>query len=197
MRTNNRRTTRSTYVRKNKSYPKEIKESTLDKIERGEWKPATAVDKIGCSPQTIANWMDAKENNRVLHDFSHRPSYVSPEIERELVDNVHKQSKKGRAVLKRKFGDDLQKGINKTRKLQNKAPITVDPRYVRDKIRKHELKKGKAELQTNAHEVAANDPRHAASFAAMLQYLHSRVPLRTPGASCFAGASCQEQEKMM
>jgi len=134
MPTNNRRITRSTYVRKNKSYPREIKESTLNKIELGEWDPATAVKRIGCSPQTIKNWMDAKENNRVLHDFSHRPSYISPEFEQELVDNVHKQSKKGRAVLKRKFGDDLQKAVNKTRKLQNKAPITVDPRYVRDKV---------------------------------------------------------------
>lgn len=153
--------TRANKGPKNISYPKDVKESTLEKIERGEWDPTTARKKVGCSPQTIKNWMDAKENNRVLHGFSHRPSFISPELEQELVDNVHKQSKKGRAVPKRKFGDDLQKMINKTRKLQNKAPITVEPRYVRDKVRKHKLKKGKAELQTNAHEVAANDPRHA------------------------------------
>lgn len=176
MQASNRMTTRATYVPKNKSYSKEVKESTLDKIERGFWTAETAWKKLKCNRQTISNWQEAKENNRELHDFSHRPPYLSPKHEKELLDSVHEISKNGHAQLKRKFGDDLQNKVNLTRTEQNKAPVKVSKRFAGDFIRKKNLKTGNAEIESNPHRVAINDPRHAASFAALLHYLHSRVP---------------------
>eukprot|EP01032_Pedospumella_encystans_P028545 gene28545-32239_t len=176
MDTSSRIHTRATKGPKNKSYPKEVKESTVDKILRGIWEVSDAVDKVGCSRKAVQNWLEAYESNRILHDYSHRPPLVSPQRERALIDKLHENSKKGRAELKRKFNEDLQAKVNETRIEENKCPITITPRYSRDKARKHKLKSVNAEIETNAHEVAANDPRHAASFAAMLKYLHSRVP---------------------
>ena len=92
MATSDRMATRATYVPQNKSYSKETKQSTLDKIERGIWSPADAHRKLHCSPQTIYNWIEAKENNRELHDFSHRPSYLSPTRKQAVLDNLNKIS---------------------------------------------------------------------------------------------------------
>lgn len=149
--TSSRISTRATKGPKNKSYPKEVKESTVDKILRGIWDVSDAVDKVGCSRKAVQNWVKAHESNRVLHDYSHRPPHVSPQHENALIAKVLENSKKGRAELKRKFDEDLQEKVNETRLEENKPPITITPRYSRDKARKHKLKSVNAEIETNAH----------------------------------------------
>lgn len=168
--------TRANKVRKNASYPKEVKEDTANKVILGIWKPMEAKKKVGCSLQAVQNWVAHKENNREFQDFSHRPSYLSPKRKEALLNEVNEISKKGRGVSKRKFGTDLQNQINETRIEEKKLPVTISKRYLGDMLRKNKLKTGNAEVESNAHEVAAKDPRHAASFAAMLHYLHSIVP---------------------
>jgi hypothetical protein len=77
MNTGDRMATRGTYVPKNKSYSKETKASTLERIELGIWTPAYAKSQLDCSQHTIYNWMNAKENNKGLQDYSHRSTYLS------------------------------------------------------------------------------------------------------------------------
>lgn len=111
-----------------------------------------------------------------MYEHCHRPSYISPERRAGLNKLVAEKSASGVLVSKRKFGTELQKAINATSQEENKAPKKVSSRFIKDFTKENGIREANAEIIDNAHLVARNDPRHAASHAAMMHHLHERVP---------------------
>lgn len=135
-----------------------------------------AAAKLNCACQTVKNWIVAKENNKPLHNFSHRPPLCSPNKRKEILEEIEKKSKKRQAFNREELHKKLQKKVHETLTEENKPLRDITPRFTKRFINQQQLHTGNAEVLSNAHEVAKDDPRHAASFAALMKHLHDRVP---------------------
>lgn len=171
-----RAVTRSTYVPANHSYPLAERKLAAQNYSEGAWDLEEAAEKIGCSKSAVKKWKGQYEKNENMYEHSHRPSYISPEHSKEVDEMVNTKSKSGILVSKRKFGTQMQIAANASSNDENKVLHKLSKRYIREYTQAHGISAAKAEVIDNAHLVALNDPRHAASHAAMMHYLHQSIP---------------------
>lgn len=169
-------TTRSTYRPPNAAYSLETRKLAVHNVAAGIWTPKDVKEKVGCSPTSFKRWRYNIKNNIQMYDESHCPSYVSPAHQKAVMAQVDEKSKNGVYFSKRKFSQVLQDASNKTRNEENKKPVKLKPGYLQTFIKTHGIKEANAEVIDNAHDVATGDPRHAASFASMIHYIHTKVP---------------------
>lgn len=168
--------TRATYVPGNKSYPLSVRKLVAQNVISGAWSPNDCVAKTGCSLSAVKKWKKQHLNGKFMYEHSHRPSLINAEQSRKIKDLVAEKSKTGILISKQKFGKILQEAVNITSSEENKLPQNVTPRFGRDFLKGGDIQGANAEVIDNPHLVALNDPRHAASHAAMMHYLHKTVP---------------------
>lgn len=168
--------TRSKYVPSNKPFALGERERATKNVSDGFWSVEEAAEKIGCSPSSVKKWKKQYENGQHMYEYLHRPSLISPEHRKHINEEIDEKSKCGVLVSKRKFGTLLQCAANSTSNDENKDTGNLSKRYIRDYINNNNLNVANAEVIDKAHLVALNDPRHAASFAAMMHHLHQSVP---------------------
>ena len=168
--------TRSTEHRGNKSYSVEVRQETAEKVISGIWTVADAARNVGCGRTSVEHWVEIIQTEGHLYDHSHRPSYISEKHKSEINKKIIEGTKKGVLVNKRKFGTLLKKAAANTSTEEHKSKKKLTKRFIHDFAKENDIIETNAEILDNAHAIALGDPRHAASFAAMMKYLHSRVP---------------------
>ena len=170
------RVTRSTYNPNNKPYSLEERNLIGHNLSTGIWSVAQVVRKYNCGSSSAKKWKQQYEKKLPIYDHSHRPNLINSEHSLEVNEHIAKKSKQGDAVSMRTFTSRLQSAANKTREEENNTHVTISERYIHDYMKENDIHFAKAEVIDNAHSTAVNDPRHAASHAAMVHFLHESVP---------------------
>jgi len=112
-----------------------------------------------------------------MYEEPHRPSYMSPKRKKALINIVKEKSESGVLLSMRQYDDKIKAAVNGTRDDENKSPIKKLRRgYIRSFTVSNGINVANAEVIDNAHLKALHDPRHAASHAAMMHYLHQSTP---------------------
>ncbi len=169
------RATRSTYVPPNTPKSVEVRELAAFNVANGIWSPKEAADISGCTPGTARRWASDFKKGKVPCQKLGRPSLVSPTHLAEVQKTVDEASAKSVHINNKTFSEMLQAAADETAEDEHKVPRTLSDRYKSDVKRSSGYTNVNAEILDNAHEVALNDPRHAASYAAMMHFLHDKV----------------------
>lgn len=111
-----------------------------------------------------------------MYEEPHRPRHISPEHHEVLLNKVKEKTKKGILLSKQQFDNEIKAAVNATQNDENKSPKVVKKAYIRKYTKGSGVHIANAEVISGAHLKALEDPRHAASHAAMMHYLHQSVP---------------------
>lgn len=169
------RITRSTCVPSNTPKPLEDRELAAYNFANKIWNADEAADHVGCTPGTVRRWGKAFKTGRVPCQKLGRPKLISPTHLAEVHKAVDEASAKSVHINNATFSKMLQAAADETAEDEHKVPHELSDRYKRDVKRNSGYTDVNAEILDHPHEVALNDPRHAASYAAMMHFLHDKV----------------------
>lgn len=163
-------------VNDDRNFTAEEKQLVIANFKSEHWTAEQAAIQTGCSIGVIYKWLDLKKKHKTSHQNGHRPSFISKERQEALNKAIDKTSTTGLRFSKSKFRAMLQQAADETADEYNKDRNELTDRFVREYMLKHDIKLAKGQVVDNAHKVALEDPRHAASHAAVMHMLHDSVP---------------------